>query len=413
MNYAESVEWLESLPFAMTGFGLEKITGLAELSGLRLEKLKAVHVAGSNGKGSTCAFIASALMENGYKTGLYTSPHLMEPTERIQVNGKKISRKKFAGLATHYRAIDEENGMDASYFEIATAMAFKHFIDEWVDFAVIEVGLGGRLDATNIINPLVSVITSISLEHTQYLGDTIEEIAEEKACIIKEKSVIVLSKNNAGMKTVEEKALAKNSKVICAEWKQISCTAKGNEFNLLSPEKISPVKTGVLGSFQCENAAVALAALLALNEKGYKLSVQKTLVGVRKARWPGRMQVLRKKPMVLIDGAHNPQGWETLAQELALFEYKKLFVVFGAMKDKEITKAGPLLEKAGWLAITKADNERAEVPGKIIEILGNGEIIVPVEKAVAAALEKAGKTDLVLVTGSLYVVGEALRRFGA
>jgi len=186
MNYKESQEWLFNLRVQMKGFNLDNIKKLVEHAGLDLGKLKAVHVAGSNGKGSVCAFISEILTEQGYKTGLYTSPHLVEPTERIRINGAKVSQERFTELVNYFKELMEKNDFGANFFEVITAMAFKHFLDEKVDFLVAETGMGGRLDATNLLNGAVNVITSVSLEHSKFLGNTIEKVAFEKAGIIKE-----------------------------------------------------------------------------------------------------------------------------------------------------------------------------------------------------------------------------------
>ncbi|VVC00725.1 UDP-N-acetylmuramoyl-L-alanyl-D-glutamate--2,6-diaminopimelate ligase [uncultured archaeon] len=411
MDYRQSKEWLESLGTKMEGFDLETAKKLCKLSNLDLSRLKAIHVAGSNGKGSTCAFAERILREQGYKTGLYTSPHLVEPAERIQINGKKIPEKKFAILASRFRQIAEENNIPATYFEANTAMAFKYFLDEGIDIAVVEVGLGGRLDATNIIGPLVSVITSISLEHTQFLGDTIEKIAWEKAGIIKENSIVVAGEGNAGIKVLEEVARQRNSRIIYARYKTTSCTKNGNKFDLASPFEMKGLKMKMLGPHQVENASLAAAAVLALAEKGVEISEKAIRSGLAKAFWPGRLEIVRKKPIVLLDGAHNPDGWNRLGEALGIFRRKKLIVVFAAMKDKDISKAKRLLAAADGLILTKPEMERAEEPERIKEIIGFGKAVVPAEKAIAEAVSKAGKKDLVLITGSLYLAGTAYRRF--
>ncbi len=412
MDYNESVQWLLGLGQSMSGYDLAKIKELASASALNFGKLKAIHVAGSNGKGSTCAFISQVLIEAGYKVGLYTSPNLVEPTERIRIDGKNISERKFAALAQRYRKLIEEKSLSASYFEVNTAMALRHFLDEKVDFAVIEVGMGGRLDATNIITPLVSVITSISLEHTQYLGSTITKIAAEKAGIIKIGVPVVASRGNAGINVIEKTARGKNAKLVAPRFRIISSGSKGQELDLLAPQKITGLKLKMLGSYQCENAALATGAIITLQKSGFEIPQKALRSGLEKTLWRGRLEMLRQKPGVLLDAAHNPDGWKKLGQALEVFPRKKLIVVFGAMKDKDIAKAKGFLSRAYRVLLAKPDVERAEEPENLAKILGKGNICASVGEAIESALAAAGKNDLVLVTGSLYVVGEAYRHFG-
>ncbi len=410
MDYAQTKTWLGSLVIAMSGFDLGTIKKIVELSKLETGKLKAIHVAGSNGKGSTCAFISQILCEQGYKTGLYTSPHLIEETERIRVNGKDIPKKKFSELAQHYKKLIEKNSLKANYFEVTTAMAIKHFIDEKVDFAVIEVGMGGRLDATNILNGIVCAITSISLEHTQYLGNSVGKIAAEKAGIIKQGSTVVIAENNAGRQAIEAKAREKNAGMVYAKCENVKSGPEGNSFDLVSPENMRSLKTVMVGQFQCENASIAVSSALALRKKGFGVSDESIRKGVQKTFWRGRVEVVRKKPLVILDAAHNPDGWEKLFEALGLFRHEKLLVVFGVMADKDISTLKELLGRnAAQVIITKSSSERAEEPERIREKLGLGEIIPDPQKAIIEAVRRAGKDDLVLVTGSLYIIGEAYR----
>ncbi len=412
MDYEGAKQWLLSLGQNMEGYDLENIRRLVEVSRLPLERLKFIHVAGSNGKGSTCAFISQILQEVGYTVGMYTSPNLVEPTERIRVNGKNIAEKKFAALAGQYKKLIGKKGLEASYFEVNTAMAFRHFLDEEVDFAVVEVGMGGRLDATNVIKPLVSAITSISLEHTQYLGDTIGRIAAEKAGIIKERVPVVVAEGNRGWEEIVKAATKKNSKVVAVGWRVAESNSRDQKFDLLEPEKIPGLRIRMLGLHQCENAALACSAVIALRRQGFAVPEAAIRKGLEKAFWPGRLEAVRKKPVVLLDVAHNPDGWEKLRESLTLFRYEKLIVVFGAMRDKDITGAKNLLSKAGIVFLTKPRVERAEEPENIRKIVGIGETGWEVPEAIEKALSVAGKKDLVLITGSLYVVGEACRHLG-
>ena len=412
MGYHQSKKWLDALGVKMSGFDLSNILKLCELAGIDPQKINAVHIAGSNGKGSTCAFLESILREQGHRTMLYTSPHLLEPTERIKVNGGDISQKKFAQLTGFFRQIMEKNNLQPSQFEVLTAMAYRHAIDERIEILVAETGLGGRLDATNVLSPKVCAITSISLEHTEYLGETIGQIAFEKAGIIKQGSVVVVAKSNAGMEAISQEALRKNAKMVVCHWEVVSSTDKGNEFNLILPQGLRGIKMKMIGAYQCENAAVAAAACIALREKGIDVSDSSIRNGILRSFWAGRLDVVKKNPLLVFDAAHNPQGWETLRGSLLLFKYKKLIAVFGAMRDKDIAAAKGLLGEADELILTKFDSARAADPEEILGIIGKGDIFIPVEKALAQAQSRAGKDGLVLVCGSIYLLGDAYRAIG-
>ncbi|HLC93010.1 MAG TPA: folylpolyglutamate synthase/dihydrofolate synthase family protein [archaeon] len=413
MDYAQSKKWLDSLGTNMSGFDLENTRKMCKLAKLDLKRLRAIQVAGSNGKGSTCAFISSILNEAGYKTGLYTSPHLVEPTERIQISGKNISKEKFAELAVKTRKVIEANFINASEFEALTAMAFMQFIDEKVDFLVAETGLGGRLDATNVLESAVSVITSISLEHTQYLGSTIEKIAAEKAGIIKENSIAVASQENAGIKIIQQKVRAKKCKIIMPKFKINSLNADGGKFDLAKPIELHGLEIKMAGEFQCQNAALAVCAVHALSEKGILVPENAIRNGLKKTLWRGRLEKIQEKPIVLLDAAHNPKGFENLFAALPLYKYEKLFVVFGAMADKDVSGIGTKFAVLkAHVIFTKVESERAQEPEKLLEKIGFGEIAVPAKNAIELAMEKAGKNDLVLITGSIYLLGEAYRHFG-
>ncbi len=407
MTYKESKQWLYSLKFKMHGFDLKNMKRLVKAADIDLNSFKTIHVAGSNGKGSTCAFIANILAEHGYRTGLYTSPHLVEPTERMQINGKKISEKRFAELCSRFRKLVKQKKLEATHFEIMTAMALKYFEEEKIDFLVAETGMGGRLDATNVLHGMVNVITKISLEHTQYLGKTIAKIASEKAGIIKENSIVVTHKNNPGEKIIRKRAKEKSSELIEPVYKIIESNASAQEFYLTKPTKLKGLKISMIGEHQCENAALAIAAILALGKKGFAVSEKALRNGLEKTKWRARLEVVSIKPLIILDSSHNNDGWKTSFKALKLFKHKKLIVVTGAMKDKDISELKKQLKNADKVIITKVDFFGAETPERLRKKLGIGKILVPAEKAVKIAIESAGKNDLVLVTGSIYVTGKA------
>lgn len=397
MDYNQTLEYLYSLEPKKWKLELGPISALLERLGNPHKWLKCIHVAGTNGKGSVCAMISSVLREAGYKTGRYNSPHLERFTERIVINGKEISEKKFVELAKKVKAVYSSE----SFFEFITSMAFLYFKEEKVDFVVLEVGLGGRLDATNVIDPLVSVITDIDLEHTGYLGSTIKKIAFEKSGIIKEGRPVITSNDKGALEVIRKISKEKNAPLYLAkgfrkeDWK---FSVNGHDNPHL----------GLKGGFQLMNAAVAVAAIDVLKEK-YKLHIDEKALknGLDKAKWPGRFEFIKKN--VLLDCAHNPAGMKVLVNELKRLEYKRLIVVVGILKDKDYKSMLRLLSPlASYLIITRPNAERAAEPEELAKYAGRDyEIIGNVGKAVEKARAMLKKDELMLVCGSIYTVGEA------
>jgi len=411
MNYLQSKEWLKSLKIAMKDFNLETIKSLCKIAKINPEKFRTIHVAGSNGKGSTCQFISTILVQAGYKTGFYSSPHLIEPTERIKINGKDISKKEFSKLAGKVKKIIDTNKIKANYFEAITLMAFIYFEKQKIDYLVAEVGMGGRLDATNVLKGIVCAITSISLEHTQYLGNTIEKIAFEKSGIIKKESIVVVGKNNAGLKTILQTAKKNNCRVFAVEWKKIKSNLNGNEFNLEKPVQLNGLKTKLIGAYQIENAAIATACAIALREKGAKIPIKAIRTGLKKTFWPGRIQIVMKNPRVVVDASHNPDGWKKLFEVIKMFKFKKLIMVFGVLNDKDIKSSISKIKKADVLILTKPDSDRAKDPFELRKEIGFGLVEPNPKKAILSALQKTDKKSLLLITGSIYLIGYAEKFF--
>ena len=382
--------------------GLDRMRKILSALGDPQLKFRSIHVAGTNGKGSVCAMLDSILRETGQKVGLFTSPHLFRWEERIKVDGKEIrnwrleiGNSKLAGLA-------KQLNIELTPFEMITAIAFDYFAEEAVDIAVVEVGMGGRLDATNVINPQVSVITNIDLDHTEYLGDTIEKIAFEKAGIIK-KGVPVI--------TAERKAKAlKVIKKICNE-KEAGCWVLGEEAGLPAGQAGLEVgnRSRLLGVHQRKNEAVAVKTAELL---GIKRSIINK--GLKKAVWPGRFQILSKKPMVIVDGAHNPAGAKALAGSIKEMKIKKprtLVLGFQGYKNiKEIIEViAPIADK---IIVTRSTHPQAARPEDICSKIHNKRslIINSVPEAINVAL---GYKDPVIIAGSLFVAAEALEAFDA
>jgi dihydrofolate synthase/folylpolyglutamate synthase len=423
-DYDSAISYLYDLEFFGVKFGLENTRELLRRLGDPHLAYPTIHVTGTNGKGSVCAFIESALRAAGYRTGLYTSPHLVEFTERTKVDGAEIPCADVARLAGEVRCyvIDMANGphnQQCTFFEATTAMAFKFFAERKVDLAVIEVGMGGRLDSTNHIIPEASVITSIGLEHTQYLGDTEAKIAYEKAGIIKQGvPVIVGELSQEAIEVVERVAGERGAKVLrlgqdfSFEARPGKKNPSGQRFAYRGFGGLSgEYKIPLLGDFQLSNAAMALAALEAAAR--FKVARGAAVKGLKCAYWPGRLQVWRKKTLVVLDGGHNPHGARALASTIrSTFDYDKLILVVGMMKDKDhVGYLDALVHLADEVIATRPRYARAAEPEALAKLVKGKPAAISrtVSDALAMAKERAGPRDLVLVGGSLFVVGEALR----
>ncbi len=380
--------------------GLERIEEFLCLAGSPQGKFRSIHIAGTNGKGSTAALIERILREAGFKTGLFTSPHLIHINERIQVNGRLISGDDFAELVSETRVQVEKFKISLTYFEFLTAMAFKHFSSQKVDFAVVETGMGGRLDATNIVRPLVSVITNVEKDHEQFLGDTFKKIAVEKTGIIKEGIPVVTAEwKKTVLDIFREKALEKNA--------GLSIVRKEFRGNL-----------GLLGSFQRWNAALALAAVKELQKQGVEISDGAIQGGLMKALWPGRFQVMQKKPLVVLDCAHNSGCCFVLAQAFKeMFPDKKALLVFGASTNKDAEKMACLLSPIAKRVFATSAHYRGMSLERLTTYFGSCclpvEAVPGVENALKKALSSAERDDVILVAGSCFLVGEAMPFFSS
>lgn len=419
----QAIQWLSSFDTYGWMFGLERISYLMERLGNPNQQLKTIHVAGTNGKGSVCKFIASILQNAGYATGLYISPHVERFSERIVVNNEEITEEEIAVLIEEIRPIVEEmkqNGNIPTFFEIITALAFLYFRNRKVDYAVIEVGLGGRFDATNVITPLVSVITNISLEHTNILGNDISSIAFEKAGVIKEHVPIVTAAVKNARDVIETIAIERNAPIIFINrtmWKRLTHKTNYQEFFIQGAFKDYTVKTSLLGLHQGENIAVAIAAIERLQMNGVYIADNDIIEGISAASHPGRMEIISEKPLILLDGAHNPDGMTMLAKTLKEdFSYKRLLLILGVLKDKDINlMLSTIAPLADVIIVTKSANPRAYDPlllkEKIEKIDSNKEVCVTasVSEAVDFAKNNVKRKDMICVSGSLFTVGEARR----
>lgn len=373
---------------------LDKTYALLEAIGNPHKQLKAIHVAGTNGKGSSCHMLSSILQEAGFKTGLYTSPHLKSFTERIRVNGQPCSQEFVARFVTQYMHVFE--ALKPSFFEITTIMSFAYFVEQQVDIAVIETGLGGKLDSTNVIHPEVSLITSISLDHQDILGNDLHEIAKEKAGIIKQGIPVVISDQNESLKVVFE------------------AEANANRSEIAFSDTNTPFQLGLLGNFQQQNAAGVVNVITTLQEKGYAISHQHIELGlihvVQNTGLKGRLQQLANDPLTICDTGHNEDGIKVIIDYLTTLSHNRLFIIFGIVKDKSIESVLALLPKQATYFFTQAHNPRAmradELQAMANRIGLEGEVAVDVNKAIEMAKKKAKKNDVIFVGGSTFVVAE-------
>jgi dihydrofolate synthase/folylpolyglutamate synthase len=402
MTYQETLNWMFSqLPMyqniGKTAFkkDLTNILAFAKELGNPEKKFKSIHVGGTNGKGSTSHMLAAILQEVGYKVGLYTSPHLKSFTERIRLNGVEIPKEKVTSfIATHKVFLEKQQ---LSFFEMTVGLAFDYFADENVDIAIIEVGLGGRLDSTNIITPEVSVITNIGLDHTQFLGETLPEIAFEKAGIIKKNvPVIIGEKQEEVVAVFQKKAKECDSEIFFA-----------------SDDK-TEYKTDLLGDYQTSNTKTAVAAIQQL--KGFQISTEHIVRGllhvVKHTNLQGRWQILQENPKVIADTAHNKEGLEIVLKQLQKEKYNKLHMVIGVVSDKKLEEVLPLFPKDATYYFCKPDIPRGlneeDLKQKASEFNLLGEKYASVHNAFKKALSNANQEDIIYVGGSTFVVAEII-----
>ncbi|PIP68011.1 MAG: bifunctional folylpolyglutamate synthase/dihydrofolate synthase [Candidatus Omnitrophica bacterium CG_4_9_14_0_2_um_filter_42_8] len=452
MNYKDTIEYIDSF------INFEKIPRYQYASSFRLERmiafldelgnphkgLNVIHVAGSKGKGSTCAVAAYILKEAGYKVGLYTSPHLMDSRERIRIlnnsiktNGEECRIDDFEGMireeeinklieeikpiAEKFRE-HEEFGM-VSFFEILTACAFLYFKQQQVDIAILETGMGGRLDATNVTVPLACGMTSISLEHTDKLGDTLTKIAYEKAEIVKDKGIIVsASQEKEAIEILRKTCREKNARLHEVgkdiKYSILRSGEFGQVFDLQTPrQSYKNLELNLIGVHQIENASISIGIIEAIKEK-FDIKEDDMRDGLKKATWPGRLQIIRTNPNIILDGAQNLASMSALISSIkGAFKYKKLICVFGISSDKDIKGVSGILDAAGDIIIlTEAKcNPRAEKVSKLKGYFQSSrpgiQEIKDADEALNKAIKIADKEDLILVTGSLFLVGDALNYF--
>ena len=438
MNYSQAEDYLnrfinyEQIPgisFAQPGYSLAHVEELLKRMGDPQLAARTIHIAGTKGKGSVAAMIAQVLSSSDYKTGLYISPHLLNLRERISIDGTLISEDEFAAAVAEVKPSIESMKRDTgfrqlTYFEALTVLAFAYFKKKRVDYQVLEVGLGGRLDATNVAWPIACIITSVSLDHTQILGNSLEEIAREQAGIIKPGCWVVLSPQpeEAGS-VISDICNEKKAKVVQVgkdiTWHKIGHDLSHQSLVIEGRRHNYHVTIPLLGDFQLENAAAAVGALEILASAGLAISAADIAKGLARVKWPGRFQILQQHPTVLVDGAHNVASMKRLVSNIrAYFGHKRVLLVFGTSCDKDIPGIiNELVPLCPQVVITQAAHSRAAPPSTLateFSKLGiEAEIAESIPQALSRALFKADRADLVCVTGSLFVVGEALDYFSA
>ncbi|MCK4389033.1 MAG: bifunctional folylpolyglutamate synthase/dihydrofolate synthase [Desulfobacterales bacterium] len=394
--------------------GLATISRLMRGLGNPQDSFSSIHVAGTNGKGSIAAFLSSVLSHGGYRVGLYTSPHLVRFNERIQINGRPISDKDVAQVAEAVRRIYTQ-AEPPTFFECATAMALYHFASERVDWAVLETGMGGRYDATNVVYPEVCIISNISMEHQEYLGNTVAKIAREKAGIIKSGAGVVTgTRQKSALRVIEQAATAKKAHLSrLGKEIRIRKNQKGGFTYLGMKCRWPGLTVGLLGDHQITNAALALGALELLIEKGLDLPDRAIYAGLAATRWPGRLEIFSREPFILLDGAHNPSAARTLRKFLEKsMAFRGLTMVVGILQDKAWK---PMLRDfaavADRMILTRPQYERAADPYELASFARSikeaVDAIPHLPDAISLALEETSTTGAVCITGSLYTVGDA------
>jgi dihydrofolate synthase/folylpolyglutamate synthase len=411
MNYKEAMDYIHNTLKYGSRPGLQRIEKLLELMGNPHKKLKFVHVAGTNGKGSTSAFISNILIEAGYKTGLFTSPYIQRFTERIRINNTEISEGEIAELITYAKSkidIMQESGLDhPTEFEINTAIAFEYFYRQKCQIAVMEAGMGGREDSTNVIEyPEVSVITTISLDHTDRLGNTISEIARHKAGIIKSGSDAVIYPQKAEIECIFEQE-CKNTNAIMHKVDLSTLILKSYSLDgqVFDYKNYKNLNISLLGDHQLCNAAVAIDTCEILAGKGFNICETDIKCGISRTLWPGRLEIISREPLVFIDGAHNFEGGQALNSALdRYFADKEKIYITGFLKDKEYNQIMELLAPKAKLIITVTpDNLRALTSNEVVDG-------VTVENSLKLAIESGNDKSVICGFGSLYMIGE-LRKF--
>ncbi len=423
MDYIDALNYIEDENKYGSNMGVHIIRELLNQLGSPDKDMDCIHIAGTNGKGSTASYIAGSLEEAGYKVGLFSSPYLERINERFQINGENISDEDLAKITSKVKKASEdmiERGLASpTHFEIITAIMFLYFNEEDVDYIVLEVGLGGRLDSTNVIqDSLISIITTIDYDHVEILGESLREIAVEKAGIIKKDGLVVSYPQAEEVRDVLlEVARSKGADLYFNDPDKVKVleeTSRGSLFNLeFENHKIEKIKISMIGHHQIYNASLAISALLLLRDRGLvEISDKDLFSGIEKTSWKGRLELLGERPRFLIDGAHNEQGAKQLVRAIELFDYEKLYLVLALLTDKDVDQiVASLSSLADEIIVTEVDYDLRKLDSsslaeKVAAYNKNISITKDSSQALEEILKKAGSNDLVVVAGSLYLIGE-------
>lgn len=419
MDYTQALDFLFSRRQKNIKLGLNRMQDLLDRLGRPEKQFRSIHIAGTNGKGSTAAMIAAMLQAAGYKTGLYTSPHLIDMRERIQINGVIISKNRMLEILKNMRPHIESAG--ASFFETVTALAFLCFAESRVDIAVVETGLGGRLDATNTLMPLTALVTEIGLDHTKILGKTCLPIAAEKAGIFKPGIPCIIGSRHKSVNAFfRTQAQARGCPVHFTQ-ESVRChhirlTESGTWADIsVDGHRYDRLYLKLLGRHQVNNLATALLCVEKLKKDGWRMTESAVRHGLKQVRWPGRLDLIQSHPKLLLDSAHNPLGAGRLARAIkTIFTYHRLILIFGVLADKNYTAMfGRLAPLADKVILTRPPGDRALPPQKLKQSAVCKDRPCMVEsdigKAMKLALNQSGPNDMICGTGSIYFVGELLK----
>ena len=415
-RYNATLKYLFGLEKFGMIFGLDNIRWLLEIIGNPQNLIKTVHIAGTNGKGSVAAMLSDILMREGYRVGKYTSPHLVSFTERIAANNEEINEREVVELTDYIceKVEGAENKKSFTFFDFTTALAFKFFDRKKVDIAVIETGLGGRFDSTNVILPLVSIITNVEYDHMEQLGPDIVSIAMEKAGIIKKGVPVVSGCEGVSKEVIENQSGQLGSSLYLLN-RDFSFEKKADQVLDYSgiQEKLNDVFINLSGDHQLKNCAVVLCATEVLADFGFHVSGECRRAALSKVRWPGRIEKIHEDPIVLVDAAHNPHGIDALAGFIHThFGDRRKILIFGVMKDKDYRKMlARITSEMDRTILTKPAIERALLPEEMQALVKDAVITRDVREAMKLARSIATKEDLILITGSFYTVGEAKTAF--
>ena len=428
MNYTEAINYIKDTAKFGSKLGLERTEKILEILGGPHKKIKTIHVAGTNGKGSTTAMITNILVHSGYKVGCYISPYIEEFEERIQINNSNIPKEDLASIVTEVsRAVEEVTNLgygNPTEFEIITCAGFLYFYKMKADFVVVEVGLGGRLDSTNVIEPILSIIGSISYDHMHILGNTLEEIAFEKGGIIKNSTPVVLYPQEAKVaKVIENICNEKAAPLIKVKRENASIIEVGDckekvvvqKLKVITEKDSYDVKLSLLGTYQVQNCNVVINSCEVLMSLGVNITKESILSGLSQVKWPGRLEIMRRNPLVVIDGAHNIDGIKKLAESIDIyFNYKKLVLIIGILADKQVDEMINIIcPKAEKIIAVTPHSERAELCEDLKEKINlcnkECEAIMDYEEAYNKALSYCDEDTLLVVSGSLYMVGDMIK----